>query len=397
MSPRLATERGAGCSSLLAPDSKHELQKVVTYDDLDQEVGIHCPQCNAELLFDVAAFIEAINHIIRIECPDCQCDFSVDLTCQTRAAQYKFGGARRLMSTSAPSLATARLPRGFMFQGDANWYGASKRDPRVVGLFARHYSSKKNGHGIADWLSFGITSPGAVIVLLTADASALFVWLKQKYHGNDQIGINCAVFRNEGKVLSSTLILEAEKFAWKKWAGERLYTYVDPGAVNSSNPGYCFKKAGWQLVRDRNDKPLRTKNGLLIFEKLPCNLAVASRHRTGRGIIPIVLFLRKEFCMSEITEFERFHPRAVKLLRKRKQFIVVACDEPYFIEAYSLIRSHEMSKGSWSEVDERVYRATEQRNEAQAPKRPCPVCEVGKLEMVMQCDYCFAIQDDGQV
>jgi hypothetical protein len=65
--------------------------------------------------------------------------------------------------------------------------------------------------------------------------------------------------------------------------------------------------------------------------------------------------------MNEITEFERFHPRAVKLLRKRKPFIVVACDEPYFMGTYSLIRSHEMAKGSWSEVDERIYRDAQLR------------------------------------
>ena len=156
-----------------------------------------------------------------------------------------------------------------MFQSGENWYGVSKRDPRVVGLYARHYSSTKNNKGIAEWLSFGITSPGAVIVLLTSDASALFVWLKQKYHSNDQSGVNCAVFRNEGNILSSVLIQEAETFAWAKWAGERLFTYVDPGAVNSRNPGYCFKMAGWELVRQANNQPLKTARGLLVFEKLP--------------------------------------------------------------------------------------------------------------------------------
>jgi hypothetical protein len=154
-----------------------------------------------------------------------------------------------------------------MFESEAEWYGVSKRDPRVVGLYARHYSSKKNGHGIADWLSFGITSPGAVITLLTSDASALFVWLKQKYHGNEQSGVNCAVFHNESKVLSSRLILKAELFAWAKWPAERLFTYVDPKAVNSRNPGYCFKMAGWELVRQANGLPLKTTKGLLVFEK----------------------------------------------------------------------------------------------------------------------------------
>ena len=78
--------------------------------------------------------------------------------------------------------------------------------------------------------------------------------------------------------------------------------------------------------------------------------------------------------MNEITEFERFHPRAVKLLRKRKPFIVVACDEPYFMETYRLIRSHEMHKGSWSEMDERVFRDAEQRNGAErAGAYPCEI------------------------
>ena len=65
--------------------------------------------------------------------------------------------------------------------------------------------------------------------------------------------------------------------------------------------------------------------------------------------------------MSEIASFEAFHPRAVKLLRKQKNFIVIAEDEPYFAEAYSLIRKNEMSKGTWTEEDERIYQSAQQR------------------------------------
>lgn len=154
-----------------------------------------------------------------------------------------------------------------MFPGESHWYGVSKFDPRAVGLYARHYSSKKGGKGVRDWLTRGITSPGESITLLTSDASALFVWLKQKYHGTDQAGVNCAVFRNESSLLSSMLILEAETFACAKWPGERLFTYVDPEMISSRNPGYCFKMAGWSLVRDPNHQPIKTKRGLLIFEK----------------------------------------------------------------------------------------------------------------------------------
>ena len=142
-----------------------------------------------------------------------------------------------------------------------HWYGVSKRDPRVVGLYSRHYSSAKNNKTVRHWLAAGITAPGETITLLTSDGSALFVWLKQKYIDSDQTGVNCAVFRNEGAELSSILILEAEQFACEKWPGERLYTYVDPGAVKSKNPGFCFIKAGWK-------KCGTTKSGLLILEKL---------------------------------------------------------------------------------------------------------------------------------
>jgi hypothetical protein len=149
-----------------------------------------------------------------------------------------------------------------------HWYKVSRRDPRAVGLYSRHYSAKKNGKGKSEWLAFGITAPGeGQKVYMTSDCSALFVWNRQKYRKDKQTGIECAVFRNEGEELSSALILEAEQIAWEQWPGERLYTFVDPSEVTSSNPGYCFKQAGWELVRDDDGKPVATKGGLLILEK----------------------------------------------------------------------------------------------------------------------------------
>ena len=55
-----------------------------------------------------------------------------------------------------------------------------------------------------------------------------------------------------------------------------------------------------------------------------------------------------------------FHPRAANLMMKRKPFVVVACDEPYYMQVYSLIREHEMKIGCWSKEDERNYQAAEQ-------------------------------------
>jgi hypothetical protein len=149
-----------------------------------------------------------------------------------------------------------------MFDG-MNWYQVTKFDGRAVALYSRHYSSVRNGSTFADWLRSGITPPGESITLMTVDCSALFVWLKQQYIDSDQTGINCTVFRNEGGLLSSALILEAEQIAWGRWPGERLYTYVDGAAVGSSNPGYCFLRAGWSRLKET------TGRGLRILEKEP--------------------------------------------------------------------------------------------------------------------------------
>ena len=71
------------------------------------------------------------------------------------------------------------------------------------------------------------------------------------------------MFRNEGPILSSTLILEAEQLAWRRWPGTRIYTYVCDPKVNSTNPGYCFLRAGWR--RCGRNKHAR----LTILEKQP--------------------------------------------------------------------------------------------------------------------------------
>src|SRR3990172_7654561 len=98
------------------------------------------------------------------------------------------------------------------------------------------------------------------MLLLTLNCDALFAWRKF-IDMSGQVGINCSVFRNESPILSSTLILEAERHAWARWPGQRLYTYVKAAAIRSTNPGYCYQIAGWS-------KCGKTKSGLLILEKV---------------------------------------------------------------------------------------------------------------------------------
>jgi hypothetical protein len=97
--------------------------------------------------------------------------------------------------------------------------------------------------------------------MLTADALALFVW--RKFICEGQAGVNCAVFRNEGPTLSSDLIGQACEIAWRRWPGERLYTFVNPRRVRSTNPGYCFIRNGWRPCG------VTKWNKLKILERLP--------------------------------------------------------------------------------------------------------------------------------
>jgi len=54
-------------------------------------------------------------------------------------------------------------------------------------------------------------------------------------------------------------------------------------------------------------------------------------------------------------ELEKVHPRAIKLLRKQKPFIVIAEDEPYYLKAYGMIRENEQAKGTWTPEDEACF------------------------------------------
>lgn len=146
------------------------------------------------------------------------------------------------------------------------WLPAKDGEPDAARMYARHYSSTPYADGRRSNLlnrnRHLFVGPGEKMVLMNIDRTALFVWRKF-IDMSGQIGINCAIFRNESNILSSKLIFDAEICAWNRWPGERLYTYVNPRKVASPNPGYCFKIAGWQLCG------VTKTRGLLILEKYP--------------------------------------------------------------------------------------------------------------------------------
>lgn len=49
--------------------------------------------------------------------------------------------------------------------------------------------------------------------------------------------------------------------------------------------------------------------------------------------------------------------RAGKLLKQGDIFIVIKDDEPYYCDAYSMIRNHEIATGRWNDEDEAAYMA----------------------------------------
>ena len=140
-----------------------------------------------------------------------------------------------------------------LFDEPVYWVISHDMNPKAQELADRHYSRKTPGS------KKGFIGPGEKLVLLSPTGDALFTWLRSRadYRGDKIDGVNCTIFRNEGPVLSSKLILEAEKFAHDRWPGLKLFTYVSKAKVKSQNPGWCFMKAGWKPAGENKSGELR--------------------------------------------------------------------------------------------------------------------------------------------
>ena len=136
-------------------------------------------------------------------------------------------------------------PRQLSFAtSDEVWLVVRDGNPTAKAIFDQHYSRRHYRDGRSQVCFAG---PGERLVLVTHDALALFLWRKFFPMDKTQTGVNCAVFRNEGPVLSSTLVREAMRMAKERWPDERrYYTWVNPKKIRSKNPGCCFLKAGWK-------------------------------------------------------------------------------------------------------------------------------------------------------
>lgn len=171
--------------------------------------------------------------------------------------------------------------RSIFATGPRHWWLTKDGDAACLALYERHYSAYQYKDGRVRKLFVG---PGQKIVLRTEPGDAMFVWRKF-IDRSGQRGINCAVFRNEGSLLSSELVRQADAVADFCWPGERHYTYVSAKSVRSRNPGFCFLAAGWRRCG-------YTQGGLLILERDFCGgrkcaadlakaLSMTAAERTG--------------------------------------------------------------------------------------------------------------------
>ena len=139
------------------------------------------------------------------------------------------------------------------------WEISYQCDLRAGKLADRHYSRKTIG---SRWF----TPPGRKLVLLTPEADALWVtsypfaeFVKHEWAG----AYLCTMFRNESAHLSSRLITQAvaaTRWRWPDVPDQGMVTFVNQEKVKpSTNPGYCFKKAGFRHVG-------HTKSGLVALQ-----------------------------------------------------------------------------------------------------------------------------------
>lgn len=132
------------------------------------------------------------------------------------------------------------------------WLPTKRADPAVARLADDHYSRQSKGHR-------QFSPPGQVIVLYVHGdhwpfrAAAGWVWHRphpekaKRMDGYDG-WYSCSFFRNESEYLSSDLILQAVEWVLMLWGAPEhgFDTYVWPAKIRSSNPGYCFQRAGWE-------------------------------------------------------------------------------------------------------------------------------------------------------
>jgi len=147
-----------------------------------------------------------------------------------------------------------------------HWMVTHQYDSRGAKLADRHYSRQRKG-------TRQVAPPGRMLVLITEEASALWVtsWPDPEMVRRDwyKDAWMCTLFRNESSIPSSELIREAVAITrWKYGTPpvSGMVTIVDQHKVTSEIPGYCFKRAKFKHVRETK------RAGLHILQLTPAKM-----------------------------------------------------------------------------------------------------------------------------
>lgn len=138
-----------------------------------------------------------------------------------------------------------------------NWWNVVHKGTKAAVRTADgHYSRQKPG-------TSQFTRPGKNLVLLGTDEKSVWVSWRPAVGGRmDNLDCyECVMYSRKSGPLASAQIKEAVAITEEFWGPppkDGWITFIKPGAVKSSNPGCCFKKAGWTpFGTNANGKLLR--------------------------------------------------------------------------------------------------------------------------------------------
>lgn len=129
------------------------------------------------------------------------------------------------------------------------WFRVQVEHAAGRALADRHYPPRRRKG------ARGFLAPGHRLLLVTPLGEATWGVVENNWRG--ELRWRVSIFRNEApaRYLSSDLVREGTQRTRRFWrdnyGGEPaapLRTEVDPRRVRSTNPGYCFIKAGWRVV-----------------------------------------------------------------------------------------------------------------------------------------------------
>jgi hypothetical protein len=150
------------------------------------------------------------------------------------------------------------------------WHLSDRADPRAARLADRHYNRQKIG-------APQFVPPGRCLVLLTVDATALWVtsYPFAKYVQHAWAGtLVCSLFRRESACghLASSLITAAVAATRGVWEPPPIgmVTFVDASKTrHKRDPGRCYRRAGFRVVG-------QTKGGLVALGLGPADFPPAA-------------------------------------------------------------------------------------------------------------------------